>query len=1435
MKTTTHTFIVAWVITALLLVHSLASGAVLNAPTGLAKVVGNGEISLVWEPVSGATGYIVYRGEASAGPFTFVAQPRGSGFTDRNVSNGSAYYYVVTALNADGQSAFSPPLEATPTTSVLRAPGSVAAIAGNGRISLTWSPVTSAAAYNVYRASASGGPYILLTTPALGPSYTDRDPANGTTYFYVVQTCKASSCIAGSVGAYSEEMRATPSSKLPSAPSGLTAIPGSTWVSLAWDPLEGLTALNEGSPLNAPSYVVSDGAFLYVVTDNGARIQSLPMEGGAATVLYTTSGALALTVLDNDLFWIDPNSGPSTDTQIWKAPKDGSGAPTVIYTESATGSGWLDNDVIDGTGICNDGTRLYAADEVQGRVVAFNQDGSGMVRLDAGRYTGGFDTERLNTIAYADNGLYIADSGREGVASPGVYFLPAAGGAFATLHSGAPLVTPVDIAVAADFLYIADSGINTIWKLPRSGGTPTALLPAGTFVQIGGITLAGDILYASDRITGLIHRIDTITTANGVSGYAVYRGNAKGGPYQFVGLSETTRFEEMGLTNGITYYYVVAGVNADGRGAFSNEASALVSAIERPHTPALNAVWGNSGAVWLSWDSPPGAVSYKLYRSQTPDDGNPTLLTTTTEHGYDDTGLTDGATYYYTVDALNAASPPLTARSNVVAATPVALLSAPGGLRVTPGNTQATVTWNPVAGASSYYVTVATSSGGEWTAASGQTASAHFTLQSLTNGQPYYIRIQAGGGNWSGYSGEVVVTPEDTRPLAPANISATVGNRQVSVRWDAVPQATGYRIYRRASNSAWPVEPIGTATGTLFTDTGLANGIQYDYLVSAVNDTGEGASSPSYASAVPSTACLTRPVNVRVIPGTTEATVIWDPVVDATSYYVTVSTSSGGAWEPSSGQVSCTHFTAENLTNGQTYYFRVQAGGANWSAFSEEVSATPAYERPQAPTNLTIDLGNTQTSIRWSAVDGASDYQVFRRISGDPWPSEPIAVVTGTLFTDTGLINGTVYDYAVAAVNDIGAEASVGAWSTVQVSLSPTVTMTDAPVNVKVVPGNTQATATWDPVPGATLYGLTVTATPGGTALDWGSTTGCHYTVENLANGQTYYFRVQAAGGDFWSACSDEISATPTEALPPAPTGLYFVPGNSRISLLWNAMDGVTSYAIYRRTAADPWPVEPTATTTGTLFNDAGLVNGIAYFYAVTAVNEAGPGAWSLNEPSSTPVDTAPAAPVKVTVVPGNTQATVTWDPVPGAIQYGLTVAATPGGNALDWGSTTGVHYTIGNLVNGQTYYFRIQAGGDVWSAYSDEVSTIPNPDAHIGNLSGRIATNLAGHAGLGVANATVSLQGTAYSAQTDANGDFIMLNVPYGNYTLVVTAANMETRMETISLNSASLAVAVADLALPTCPACVRGDANNDQRVGLEDVIYDLQVTSGIRPAETP
>jgi fibronectin type 3 domain-containing protein len=212
------------------------------APTNLTATPGNAVVTLTWTAIAGATGYNVKRSTTDGGPYTQLAAPTSSGYTDSSVINGVTYYYVVSTLTAAGESADSAQVSATPNTQGVApaAPTNLTATPGNAVVALTWTASAGATGYNVKRATTSGGPFTQLAAPSSN-SYTDSSVTNGTTYYYVVSAFNSTG-----ESANSAQVSATPGAPgvPPAAPTNLTATPGNAVITLAWTASTGATGYN---------------------------------------------------------------------------------------------------------------------------------------------------------------------------------------------------------------------------------------------------------------------------------------------------------------------------------------------------------------------------------------------------------------------------------------------------------------------------------------------------------------------------------------------------------------------------------------------------------------------------------------------------------------------------------------------------------------------------------------------------------------------------------------------------------------------------------------------------------------------------------------------------------------------------------------------------------------------------------------------------------------------------------------------------------------------------------------------------------------------------------------------------------------------------------------------------------------------------------------
>ena len=170
-----------------------------DAPTGL-TVTGNAPITLSWDSVSGATSYNVYRGTISGGLTTktrVASNINATTYTDMSTQVGTTYFYQVTAEDSDGVSDASNEVNATSQSQNGNSNSNpfvlIGSKSGSG-ILLSWSNVSSAVSYNVYRDTISS--FIThkskIASGILTTTFTDDAVTSGITYFYQVTAVNAS-------------------------------------------------------------------------------------------------------------------------------------------------------------------------------------------------------------------------------------------------------------------------------------------------------------------------------------------------------------------------------------------------------------------------------------------------------------------------------------------------------------------------------------------------------------------------------------------------------------------------------------------------------------------------------------------------------------------------------------------------------------------------------------------------------------------------------------------------------------------------------------------------------------------------------------------------------------------------------------------------------------------------------------------------------------------------------------------------------------------------------------------------------------------------------------------------------------------------------------------------------------------------------------------
>jgi fibronectin type 3 domain-containing protein len=248
------------------------------APTGLIAISGQDvTVPLSWNASAGATSYRLKRASTSGGPYPFQKIVTTTSTTSTGLTNGETYFYVVTAINANGESADSNEVSATPAAPPPpspSAPTGLEATAGNGEVSLAWNAAAGEpTSYTVKYGTANGGPYPNTIPGIITTSRLVTGLVNNTPHYFVVSASNA-----GGESPNSSQVSATPVAPVvqpPAAPTGLNIEPHDQALSATWNASP--TALSytvkwgtaAGGPYPNSQSGITDTVFLIANLSNG--------------------------------------------------------------------------------------------------------------------------------------------------------------------------------------------------------------------------------------------------------------------------------------------------------------------------------------------------------------------------------------------------------------------------------------------------------------------------------------------------------------------------------------------------------------------------------------------------------------------------------------------------------------------------------------------------------------------------------------------------------------------------------------------------------------------------------------------------------------------------------------------------------------------------------------------------------------------------------------------------------------------------------------------------------------------------------------------------------------------------------------------------------------------------------------------------------------
>ena len=617
-----------------------------------------------------------------------------------------------------------------------------------------------------------------------------------------------------------------------------------------------------------------------------------------------------------------------------------------------------------------------------------------------------------------------------------------------------------------------------------AAGTPTLVAPLnGALNQSTNPTLVWNAVPGANT-----YRLQ-VSTSNTFAA-AIYDDSTRTVPSQAIS----------GLTVGTTYYWRVNSKTSGATSAYSDIWSFTTIAV--PAAPVLlapaNSAINQATNPTLIWNGVAGAATYRLQVSTSNafattiyDDSTRTVASQAIS------GLTVGTTYYWRVNAKNAAG--TSGYSIIWSFTTVTVPAAP--VLVVPVDaavnqpTNPTLIWNGVPGAATYRLQVSTGNTFATTVYDDSTrTTTSQSISGLTIGTTYYWRVNtknaAGTSNYSTvWSFTTIVVPTAPSLVTPLNAAINQPANPTLV-WNAVAGAATYRLQVSTSNTfGTTVYNDSTRTNTSQSISGLAAGTTYYWRLNAKNVAGTSGYSAVWSfttATVPSAPTLVSPLNAAVSQPV-NPTLIWNGVPDADTYRLQVSTVNTFATTvyDDSTRVN-TSQALSGLTVGTTYYWRVNPKDASGTSVYSTVWNFKTISAPSVPILSAPVNGASNVSasprLSWLASTGADTYRL--QVSTD-------STFTNTQFDDSsltsishtiaGLTSGNIYYWRVNAKNSSGTSAYSTRWSftTGAGSLGSAGTFGIMATSAVTNTGNSIINGDVSLNPGTSITGFTFSTSPG--------------------------------------------------------------------------------------------------------------------------------------------------------------------------------------------------------------------------------------------------------------------------------------------------------------------------------------------------------------------
>lgn len=645
----------------------------------------------------------------------------------------------------------------------------------------------------------------------------------------------------------------------------------------------------------------------------------------------------------------------------------------------------------------------------------------------------------------------------------------------------------------------------------------------------------------------------------GAEKYELLRKLSSSDNWQKVVTTASCEYVDESISSGVYYDYRVRAI----QGNYSAGMAVAPVTVKFISTPVIY-VQNVNGGIDVSFDEVGGAAKYVIEKSA---NGGAFEVAGEVEDasGYLDENVVANGSYSYRVQAV--AEDGLASAKATSAA--IVRLGIPSNVLVSNTSNGVKLTWSEVAGADEYevFLKVGESS---WVSVAVLTATS-YTDTSVESGKSYLYAVSAKNETGdSGFdSGAYIYYIAEPEIVSVSNIASGI-----RVVWNQVEGAEKYLVYRApVASDNW--EQICEVADDSYVDAQAEHGVYYKYTVVAVS----GDVKSTYNKNGVEGMYFGTITQISAVANENGATITWGALEKATSYKVYRKTADDENWTEVA-EVTGNTYKDNGIASGVRYYYMVKAYSGNNVAETTADAAVVKYIA--APDSIVKNVG-TGIKITVTPVGGADTYKIYK-------DGKLIATLTGGKkeYIDTDVVAYGEYRYTVYAasgdISSIGKETA----TIVRLGAPKDITLTNIIPGIKV---------TWTPVDDAVLYEV---YRKEGAQKNWEKIAEMSETsyIDGTVFGDEYYsYAISAVTADGGNSGYDEIGVQGYFLETPDLESVTNVSGG--VQFTWNAVDGATSYVVYRKTSDTTWT--GIAEVEDTSFVDNEITAGKEYTYTVRA------------------------------------------------------------------------------------------------------------------------------------------------------------------------------------------------------------------------------------------